>query len=87
MFLYELAFDHRCIGHDLRTAMLKNKRATFAADWISDTAGAAQRNAAKIQRQANPVILRAVSFEQIDLISPAKSPETPRTQRVNAAPE
>ena len=87
MFPYELAFDHRCVGYDLRTAMLENKRPTFAADWISDTARAAQRNAAKIQRQTNPVIFRAVSFEQIDLVSPAKSPETPRTQRVNAAPE
>ena len=85
MFLYEVALDHRCVGHDLRTAMLENKRATFAADWISDTAGTAQRNAAKIQRQTNPVIFRAVSFEQINLVSSAKSPETPRTQRVNAA--
>jgi hypothetical protein len=87
MFLYELALDHRRVRHDLRTAMLENERATFVADWISDTAGTAQRNAAKIQRQTNPVILRAVSFEQVDLVSPAKSPETPRTQWVNAAPE
>ena len=87
MFLYELAFDHRCVGHDLRTAMLENKGATFAANWISDTARTTQRNAAKIERQTNPMVLRAVSFEHVNLVSAAKSPETPRAQRVNAAPE
>src|SRR5206468_6421313 len=87
MFLYELAFDHRCVGHDLRTAMLENKGATFAADWISDTARTTQRNAAKIERQTNPMILRTVSFDHVNLVSAAKSPETPGTQQVNAGPE
>jgi len=77
MFLYKLAFDHRCVSDDLRAAMLENKCATFAADWVSDTAGAAQRNAAKIKRETKPVIFRAVSFEKINLVSPAKSPQTP----------
>lgn len=87
MFLYELAFDYRCVGHDLRTAVLEDKGATFAADWISDTARTAQRNAAKIEWQTNPMILRAIRFDYVYLVSPAKSPETPRTQRVYAAPE
>ncbi len=85
MFLYELAFDHRRVGHDLRTAMLENKGATFAADWISDTARTTQRNAAKIEGQTNPMILRAVSFEHVNLVSPAKSPETPRTEWIEPA--
>jgi hypothetical protein len=67
--------------------MLENKRATFAPNWIRDTARTAQRNATKIERQTNPVILGAVSFEHVNLVSPAKSPETPRTQRVYPAPE
>ena len=41
MFSYQLALDNRCVGHDLRATMLKNKRASFAAKWVSDTARAA----------------------------------------------
>ena len=77
MFLNELTLNHRCVSHDLRTAMLENKCASLASDWIGDTARTAQWNAAKIQRQTNPVIFRAISFEYVNLVSPAKSPETP----------
>ena len=87
MLLYELPFDHRRVSHDLRTAMLENKRATFAADWISDTAGTAQRNAAKIQRQTNPVIFRAIRFQKVNPVPAAKSPQSPRAQEIDAMPE
>jgi len=72
-----LAFDHRRVGNDLRTAMLENKCATFAADWISDTARAAQRNAAKVEGQTKPVIFGAVGLDQVNMVSSAKSPEPP----------
>jgi uncharacterized protein (DUF2237 family) len=77
MFFDQVAFDYRCIGHDLRTAMLENKCTPFAADWISDTACTAQWNAAKVQGKTKPVIFRAVSFDQINVVSSAKSPEPP----------
>src|SRR6266496_419732 len=77
MFLYQLAFDHRCVGDDLRTAVFEHKCATFVADWVRDTARAAERNATTVQGQTEPMIFRAVSFEQINFVSSAKSPEPP----------
>src|SRR6266481_848471 len=40
VFLHELPFDYRCVGNDFRTAMLENESASFASDWICDTARA-----------------------------------------------
>ncbi|PYL24640.1 MAG: hypothetical protein DMF44_04500 [Verrucomicrobia bacterium] len=57
MFFHQLAFDHRSVGNDLRTAVLENKCATSTADWIGDAARAAQWNSANEKWQANPVIL------------------------------
>jgi len=74
MFLNQVAFDDRGIGHDLGAATFEDKGATFAANWISDTACAAQRNAAKIEWQTKPMIFRAISFDQLNLVSAAKPP-------------
>jgi hypothetical protein len=57
--------------------MLENKCATFAADWIGDTARAAQRNAAKVEGQTKPVIFGTVGLEQVNVVSSTKSPEPP----------
>jgi hypothetical protein len=57
--------------------MFENKGATFGTDWVSDTACATQRNAAKIERQTKPMTFRAVSFEQLNLVSAAKPPQAP----------
>ena len=75
MFFHQLAFDHRSVGNDLRTAVLENKCATSAGDRIGDAARAAQWNSAKEKWQTNPMILRAVRFEQIDSVLPAKLPK------------
>ena len=57
--------------------MLENKSASLASEWIRDTPRANQWNSAKVQWQTKPVIFGTVTLEQIDLISPTKSPETP----------
>jgi hypothetical protein len=62
MFLYELAFDHRCVGHDLRTAMLENKGATFAAIGSVIQRARLSGMPQKLERQTNPMILRAISL-------------------------
>src|SRR6185295_815705 len=54
VFFHQLAFDHRSVCNDLRTAVLENKCATLAADWIGDAARAAQWNSGKEKWQANP---------------------------------
>ena len=57
VLFHQLAFDHRSVGNDLRTAVLENECATSAADWIGDAARAAQWNSKKEKWQTNPVIL------------------------------
>jgi hypothetical protein len=57
--------------------MLENKCASFASDWIGNAARTAQWNSGKIEREAKPVIFRTIGFEQIDPVSPAKSPKSP----------
>jgi len=54
---HQLAFDHRSVCNDLRTAVFENERAAGAADRIGDAARAAQWNSANEKRQTNPVIL------------------------------
>ena len=56
MFLDEFAFNHRRVGHNVRTAVLEDKCASLASDWIGDAARPAKWNPAKIERQTKPVI-------------------------------
>ena len=67
--------------------MLENKCASFTSDRVGNAARAAQWYPAEIEGQTKPVIFRTIGFDQIDPVSPAKSPEPPRAKQINAAPE
>jgi hypothetical protein len=67
--------------------VLENECAAFAAEGIGDTARSAQRDAAEIERQTNPVIFRAIRFQKVNPVASAKSPQSPRAEQVDATPE
>ena len=52
-----------------------NECALLFPERIGDAARARNRPAAKIQRQAKPVVFRAVAFDQIDAVVPAEQPD------------
>src|ERR1041384_1561222 len=81
----QLLFNYRGVHHDVRAAIFENKRAALSLDRIGDTTRAGDENAGEKKRQSKPVVLRAVSLDQVDLVSAAKTPDPPRTDQVEAA--
>src|SRR5438270_12020284 len=62
--------------------MAKDKRAIGPHNRIGNAAGTCHRNSRPIKRQRKPMIFRAECLDQIDTVTPAKSPEMKRGDRI-----